>query len=202
MIRCKPQCFWWSLFVSCHCNHLYSNPLLRPSSHPQTNKRRSRLSTVSVDDDSDPLYESLEEVHVLALAHVLRWDLLYRSCFCLLHLSWPSYLYLSLSLLSSQYSILPTTPSPFRRPIIVIADTVLKDAFGEALAPIPFGGIYLPLEVATMMMMMIVILRMTMIVIMMLMRSFLADNSFEVVLLPYQICERSDSQLLNWFIAV
>ena len=35
-----------------------------------------------------------------------------------------------------------------RRPIIVIADTVLKDAFGEALAPIPFGGIYLPLEVA------------------------------------------------------
>ena len=36
---------------------------------------------------------------------------------------------------------------PLRRPIIVIADTVLKDAFGEALAPIPFGGIYLPLEV-------------------------------------------------------
>ena len=30
----------------------------------------------------------------------------------------------------------------------MIADTVLKDAFGEALAPIPFGGIYLPLEVA------------------------------------------------------
>ena len=46
----------------------------------------------------------------------------------------------------------------------MIADTVLKDAFGEALAPIPFGGIYLPLEVATMMMM-IVILRMTMMVI-------------------------------------
>ena len=51
-----------------------------------------------------------------------------------------------------------------RRPIIVIADTVLKDAFGEALAPIPFGGIYLPLEVATMEMM-IVTLRMTMRVI-------------------------------------
>ena len=31
----------------------------------------------------------------------------------------------------------------------MIADTVLKDAFGEALAPIPFGGIYLPLEVAS-----------------------------------------------------
>ena len=66
----------------------------------------------------------------------------------------------------------------------MIADTVLKDAFGEALAPIPFGGIYLPLEVATMMMMMIVILRMTMIVIMMLMRSFLADNSFDIFLDP------------------
>ena len=26
-----------------------------------------------------------------------------------------------------------------RRPIIVVADTVLKDSNGEALAPIPFG---------------------------------------------------------------
>ena len=34
-------------------------------------KRRSRLSTVSEDDDN-PLYESLEEIHVLVLAHVLR----------------------------------------------------------------------------------------------------------------------------------
>ncbi|XP_077862554.1 OTU domain-containing protein 7B-like, partial [Saccoglossus kowalevskii] len=33
-----------------------------------------------------------------------------------------------------------------RRPIIVVADTVLRDADGEAFAPIPFGGIYLPLE--------------------------------------------------------
>ena len=33
-----------------------------------------------------------------------------------------------------------------RRPIIVVADTVLKNSSGEALAPIPFGGIYLPLE--------------------------------------------------------
>ena len=33
-----------------------------------------------------------------------------------------------------------------RRPIIVVADTILKDSNGEALAPIPFGGIYLPLE--------------------------------------------------------
>ncbi|KAL5005349.1 hypothetical protein ScPMuIL_018805 [Solemya velum] len=33
-----------------------------------------------------------------------------------------------------------------QRAIIVVADTVLKDAGGEALAPIPFGGIYVPLE--------------------------------------------------------
>ena len=35
-------------------------------------KRRSRLSTVSEDDFDNPLYESLEEIHVLVLAHVLR----------------------------------------------------------------------------------------------------------------------------------
>eukprot|EP00062_Callorhinchus_milii_P002614 gi/632938948/ref/XP_007907016.1/ PREDICTED: OTU domain-containing protein 7A [Callorhinchus milii] len=34
-----------------------------------------------------------------------------------------------------------------RRPIVVVADTVLRDSGGEAFAPIPFGGIYLPLEV-------------------------------------------------------
>ncbi|XP_076350211.1 OTU domain-containing protein 7B-like isoform X2 [Tachypleus tridentatus] len=50
------------------------------------------------------VYESLEEIHVLALAHILR------------------------------------------RTVIVIADTTLKDVTGEPLAPIPFGGIYLPLE--------------------------------------------------------
>jgi OTU domain-containing protein 7 len=33
-----------------------------------------------------------------------------------------------------------------KRPIIVIADTVLRDANGDALAPIPFRGVYLPLE--------------------------------------------------------
>ena len=33
-----------------------------------------------------------------------------------------------------------------RRPVIVVADTMLKDSNGEALAPIPFEGIYLPLE--------------------------------------------------------
>uniref|UniRef100_A0A671T4M0 ubiquitinyl hydrolase 1 n=1 Tax=Sinocyclocheilus anshuiensis TaxID=1608454 RepID=A0A671T4M0_9TELE len=34
-----------------------------------------------------------------------------------------------------------------RRPIVVIADTMLRDSGGEAFAPIPFGGLYLPLEV-------------------------------------------------------
>uniref|UniRef100_A0A8C6SPL3 ubiquitinyl hydrolase 1 n=1 Tax=Neogobius melanostomus TaxID=47308 RepID=A0A8C6SPL3_9GOBI len=33
-----------------------------------------------------------------------------------------------------------------RRPIVVVADTMLRDSGGEAFAPIPFGGLYLPLE--------------------------------------------------------
>ncbi|XP_063955704.1 OTU domain-containing protein 7B-like [Lytechinus pictus] len=33
-----------------------------------------------------------------------------------------------------------------RRPIIIVADTVLRDSQGQPLAPIPFGGIYLPVE--------------------------------------------------------
>ena len=56
------------------------------------------------DDEADVFYESLEELHVFVLAHVL----------C--------------------------------RPIIIVADTILKDSNGDALAPILFGGIYLPLE--------------------------------------------------------
>ncbi|XP_023330681.1 OTU domain-containing protein 7B isoform X2 [Eurytemora carolleeae] len=71
----------------------------------QPSRRRSRLSTVSEDGWENPLYESLEEIHILVLAHVIR------------------------------------------RPIIIVADLILKDAYGEALAPIPFGGIYLPLEI-------------------------------------------------------
>ena len=46
------------------------------SPHPRTPsnqpKRRSRLSTMSEEDLDSPMYESLEEVHVLVLAHVLR----------------------------------------------------------------------------------------------------------------------------------
>lgn len=51
-------------------------------------------------------YESLEEVHIFALAHVLR------------------------------------------RPVIVIADKVLRGVGGEEFAPVYFRGIYLPLEVS------------------------------------------------------
>lgn len=58
----------------------------------------------SDDDGADVFYESLEELHVFVLAHVLF------------------------------------------RPIIIVADTILKDANGDAMAPISFGGIYLPLE--------------------------------------------------------
>jgi len=54
--------------------------------------------------DCGATYESLEEVHVFVLAHVLR------------------------------------------RPIVVVAKTMLRGSAGEDLAPIPFGGIYLPLE--------------------------------------------------------
>ncbi|EDO31182.1 predicted protein [Nematostella vectensis] len=49
-------------------------------------------------------FESLEEIHVFVLAHVLR------------------------------------------RPIVVIAEQFLRDFSGDAIAPIPFGGIFLPLE--------------------------------------------------------
>jgi len=56
------------------------------------------------DEGADVFYESLEELHVFVLAHVLY------------------------------------------RPIIIVADTILKDANGDAMAPISFGGIYLPLE--------------------------------------------------------
>ncbi|XP_054285763.1 OTU domain-containing protein 7B-like isoform X2 [Macrosteles quadrilineatus] len=71
-----------------------------------TEPRLRRLSVASdhSGEIAGAIYESLEEIHVLALAHVLK------------------------------------------RPIIVVSDTMLRDMNGEPLAPIPFGGIYLPLE--------------------------------------------------------
>ncbi|KAB7495920.1 OTU domain-containing protein 7B [Armadillidium nasatum] len=74
-------------------------------SAPNLSNTSNSLSQGKLNSEiSGPVYESLEEIHVLALAHVLR------------------------------------------RPIIVVADTTLKDMNGDPLAPIPFGGIYLPLE--------------------------------------------------------
>ena len=73
--------------TSSSCNNNNNN-----NNSGSSSKRRSRLSTVCEDTDN-PLYESLEEVHVLVLAHVLR------------------------------------------RPIIVVADTVLKVSSWLSLEP-------------------------------------------------------------------
>lgn len=72
----------------------------KPRRAPSTESLR-RYSTLRLN------YESLEEIHVFALAHVLK------------------------------------------RPIIVVADRVLRSISGDELAPIYFGGIYLPLEEKT-----------------------------------------------------
>ncbi len=71
-----------------------------------TNKPRQLRTTDSLRRYSSlrVSYESLEEVHIFALAHTLR------------------------------------------RPIIIISDRTVKDHQGQDLAPIYFGGIYLPLE--------------------------------------------------------
>ncbi|XP_013777738.2 OTU domain-containing protein 7B-like isoform X2 [Limulus polyphemus] len=67
-------------------------------------QNKSILDSVPENEVLSHVYESLEEIHIFALAHVLR------------------------------------------RVVIVISDTLLKDATGEPFAPISFGGIYLPLE--------------------------------------------------------
>lgn len=77
------------------------------SPEPRQAKGASRRRSVAINDtiDNNATYDSLEEIHIFALAHVLR------------------------------------------RSIIVVADTVLRDMNGEAMAPIPFGGVYLPFEI-------------------------------------------------------
>lgn len=83
-----------------------SSPEPRQSLEKGASRRRSVVIERSADSiDDNATYESLEEIHIFALAHVLR------------------------------------------RAIIVVADTVLRDMNGEAMAPIPFGGIYLPFEI-------------------------------------------------------
>ena len=73
-----------------------------------TNQPRRQPTTASLRRYSSLRfsYESLEEIHIFALAHVLK------------------------------------------RPIIVISDNAIKNFSGEDLAPIYFGGIYLPLEIS------------------------------------------------------
>jgi OTU domain-containing protein 7 len=85
------------------------------SAEPRNNKNAGRRRSMVLEKqtslttadsiDASATYDSLEEIHVLALAYVLR------------------------------------------RPIIVISDIVLRDINGEALAPVTFGGVYLPLDV-------------------------------------------------------
>ncbi|GFR14119.1 OTU domain-containing protein 7B, partial [Trichonephila clavata] len=90
----------------------WKNLLKLSSSEPRQSSIQRNLSEstcsssngTQCSDYQSEVYESLEELHVLALAHVLK------------------------------------------RAIIIISDTVLKDVTGEPFAPIPFGGIYLPLE--------------------------------------------------------
>lgn len=85
-----------------------------PRNNKNSARRRSmimeRQSSLSCAEsiDANATYDSLEEIHVLALSYVLR------------------------------------------RPIIVISDNILRDINGEALAPITFGGIYLPLDIPPM----------------------------------------------------
>jgi hypothetical protein len=72
---------------------------------PRTSQvSESGADGVTKSNSTEQIYESLETIHVFALAHILK------------------------------------------RPVVVVSDTVLRNANGEELSPIPFGGIYLPLE--------------------------------------------------------
>ena len=82
-----------------------TQPRVRPVGADREMSGGKKAGAADDDEQQQPhVYESLEELHILALAHVLR------------------------------------------RPILVVADTMLKDITGQPFAPIPFGGIYLPIE--------------------------------------------------------
>ncbi|VDN59809.1 unnamed protein product [Dracunculus medinensis] len=83
--------------------HEWNNVLNMAATTPRS-KANSENEVMEKCERNEQIYESLEAIHVFALAHILK------------------------------------------RPIIVVSDTVLRNAAGEELAPIPFGGIYLPLE--------------------------------------------------------
>lgn len=82
----------------------WNNVLSLAAATPRISANKDDDATEEKGDGSDQIYESLEAIHVFAVAHILK------------------------------------------RPIIVVSDTVLRNAAGEELSPIPFGGIYLPLE--------------------------------------------------------
>lgn len=104
LVYCEEEwCREWDNLLRLSSTEPRSRPG-RKSSCCNSPATKGLLDPLSEGDAEHDTYESLEEIHVLALAHVLR------------------------------------------RPIIVVADTMLKDVTGEPFAPIPFGGIYLPLE--------------------------------------------------------
>ncbi|KAL4711035.1 hypothetical protein ACJJTC_018000 [Scirpophaga incertulas] len=94
---------------------------------------------------STPHYDGLEQLHVLALAHVMRRPVVVFADVALrvrAHCpSTPHYDGLE------QLHVLALA-HVMRRPVVVFADVALRDPMGEAIAPNPFGGVYLPLEAA------------------------------------------------------
>ncbi|CAG2169067.1 unnamed protein product [Oppiella nova] len=94
----------WRQEWDCLLKMASTEPRVRAHSDYKSSELNGGKKDDPLDEIQPHVYESLEEIHIFALAHVLR------------------------------------------RPIIVIADTMLKDITGEAFFPIPFGGIYLPLE--------------------------------------------------------
>jgi OTU domain-containing protein 7 len=107
------------------------------------------------EEESSAVYESLEEIHVLALAHVLRRPIIviadlvlkvsdsdrwysegYRfwifDKILVKYLNW-----FANQFFQCHFSLVA---------LFNFGPLQLQDVHGEALAPIPFGGIYLPLE--------------------------------------------------------
>lgn len=76
-----------------------TEPRVRAHVESNTVLKKEKKNSLPEDDMQPHVYESLEEIHILTLAHVLK------------------------------------------RPIIVIADTMLKDVTGEPFAPIPVSNI-------------------------------------------------------------
>lgn len=91
-----------------NCSAVNETSSEKPSSVNENESKPKQIEKEKKEEDKDKelegAFESLEDIHVFVLAHVLR------------------------------------------RPIIIIADKFLRDFSGDPIAPIPFGGIYLPFE--------------------------------------------------------